>query len=550
MKRRVLIIGLDGASFTVLKPLVDSGALPNMGRLLDKGASGELRSTVPPVTGPAWASFMTGKLPGKHGVYDFVRPVKGDVGREVISYNAIKSETIFDVLTANGKKSGAVNVPLTYPFPNVDGYVVAGLLTPKSVPSISSPAGLIDEIRDDIGEYVMDVWWERFGKDKIKQFLDRLRVCTEQRIKAIRHVQGRLDWDFFITVFIGTDRIQHWLWDYIAPEESFASRSAADREINRLVVDYYKRIDCFLGETMDTLDKGTTLLVISDHGFGPLKGKVHINEWLAERGYLAFDGDKLAGLRKSAQQKKRLKKVVKTVDVFDLWGRVASKMIKKNKRLSFYSFLHCINWEKTRAYSASNTEQGIYINLKGREAEGQVAPGEEYESVRDGLIKELKAYREPATGEPMVSSIQKGEDVYSGPYLDEAPDIIFFLREGEYIADVQPSESVLVERGWDTSFGSHRFEGILMAYGADIRAGRVSGARLVDIAPTLLNIIGLPINDDMDGVVLKDIFNKGFLKDNKPSYTSPSGGKDVLGSGYDSDEAAELESQLKGLGYL
>jgi len=550
MKRKVLIIGLDGASFTVLKPLVKSGVLPNMGRLLEKGASGELRSTVPPVTGPAWASFMTGKLPGKHGVYDFVRPVKGDVGREVISYNAIKSETIFDILTAKGKKSGAVNVPLTYPFPNVDGYVVAGLLTPKSVPSISSPASLIDEIRDDIGEYVMDVWWERFGKDRIKQFLDRLRVCTEQRIKAIRHVQGRLDWDFFITVFIGTDRIQHWLWDYIAPEESFASRSAAEREINRLVLDYYKRIDGFLGETMDTLDKGTTLLVISDHGFGPLKGKVHINEWLAERGYLAFDGDKLAGLRKSAQQKKRLKKVVKTVDVFDLWGRVASKMIKRNKRLSFYSFLHCIDWGKTRAYSASNTEQGIYINLKGREAEGQVAPGEEYESVRAGLIKELEAYREPSTGEPMVSSIHKGEDVYSGPYLAEAPDIIFFLREGEYIADVQPSERVLVERGWDTSFGSHRFEGILMAYGDDIRAGTVSGARLVDIAPTLLNVIGLPINDDMDGVVLKDIFNKGFLKDNSPSYTSPSGGKDLKGSGYDSDEAAELESQLKGLGYL
>jgi len=550
MKRRVLIIGLDGASFTVLRPLVDSGALPNMGRLLDKGASGELRSTVPPVTGPAWASFMTGKHPGKHGVYDFVRPVKGDVGREVISYNAIKSETIFDMLTANGKKTGAVNVPLTYPFPHVDGYVVAGLLTPKSVSSISSPEGLIDEIREDIGEYVMDVWWERFGKDKIKQFLDRLRVCTEQRIKAIRNVQGRFDWDFFITVFIGTDRIQHWLWDYIAPEEDFASRSAEDREINRLVVDYYKRIDRFLGETMDTLDKGTTLLVISDHGFGPAKGRVHINEWLCEKGYLFFDKAALSNLRKKAARKMSIKKAVKRMDVLDLWGRVASKMVKKNKRLSFYSFLHCIDWEKTRAYSASNTEQGIYINLKGREAGGKVSPGEEFESVRDALIRELEAFMEPATGEPMISSIHKREDVYSGPYLDDAPDIIFLLRGGAYVADVQPSDCVLEPRSWSTSFGSHRFEGVLMAYGNDIRAGKVNGARLVDIAPTLLNIIGIPINDDMDGVVLKDIFNKGFIKNNRPSYRSPSGGKDVKGTGYDSDEKAELESQLKGLGYL
>ncbi len=550
MKKRVFIIGLDGASFAVLRPLADSGALPNIKRLLEKGAFGDLCSTTPPITGPAWASFMTGKLPGKHGVYDFVRPVKGGVGREVISYNAIKSETIFDILTEKGKKTGAVNVPLTYPFPTVDGYVVAGLLTPKSVESISSPAGLIDEIRGEIGEYVMDVWWERFGKDKIGQFLDRLRFCTEQRIKAIRHVQNRLDWDFFITVFIGTDRIQHWLWDYIVPEEAFASRSAQDREINRLVVDYYKRIDKYLGEVMDSLDERTTLLVISDHGFGPLKGKVYINEWLAKKGYLTFDKSKLSELQRQSEKKQKLKRVIKAVDVFDLWGRFASKMIKKNKRLSFYSFLHCIDWQKTRAYSASNTEQGIYLNVKGREPEGIITPGEEFESVREGLMEELAGYRDEESGELMVSRIHKGGDVYSGPYLDEAPDIVFFLRDFEYIADVQPSERIFAKRGWDTSFGTHRFEGILMAYGSDIRAGEVTGARLVDIAPTLLNVLGLPINDDMDGCVLKDIFTKSFQKNHKPSYVSPGGGKDTVESGYDSDEAADVESQLKGLGYL
>ncbi len=550
MNRKVFIFGLDGASFSVLGPLMKSGAMPNMARLAAEGATGDLRSTVPPVTGPAWASFMTGKHPAKHGVFDFVRRVKGDVGREVISYNAIKSHTIFDFLKEGGRKTCAVNVPLTYPFPPVDGCVVSGLLTPKSVESISSPPGLMDEIREEIGEYVMDVWWERFGKDRIDQFLERLMFCTEQRIKAIRHVSRKIDWDFFITVFIGTDRIQHWLWDYIAPEESFRGRSARDREINRMVVAYYRRIDEFLGEVMDGLDEGTTLLVISDHGFGPLRGKVHINEWLEERGFLSFDKEKIEGLRKKAAQKMRIKKVVKTVDVLDIWGRFASKMIKRSKRLSFYSFLHCINWEKTRAYSASNTEQGIYINLKGREALGVVSPGSEYEKVREDLMRELRAFTDPETGRPMVSSIQKGEDVYSGPYLGEAPDIIFFLQDGEYIADVQPADEIFVKRGWETSFGSHRFEGVLMAYGSDIRHGRVSGARLVDIAPTVLNVLGLPINDDMDGVVLKDIFKRDFLEKNRPAFRAPGGSKDIRDSGYDSDDAADVESQLKDLGYL
>jgi len=218
-RHRVLLIGLDGASFSVLRPWMEAGILPHMQQIAVKGGIGELYSTIPPVTGPAWASFMTGMSPGKHGIYDFVRPLKDRVGMEIVSYRHIGAETIFSILSRYGRKVGVVNMPLTYPVPQVDGFVISGMLTPKSATDYFYPLELAEELEKAGVDYVPDVWWQRYEEHEAEKFLQRLIYCTEQRIKTVKFLSGHFGWDLLAVVFVGTDRIQHALWSYIFPDE-------------------------------------------------------------------------------------------------------------------------------------------------------------------------------------------------------------------------------------------------------------------------------------------------------------------------------------------
>ncbi|MFQ5427448.1 MAG: alkaline phosphatase family protein [Thermodesulfobacteriota bacterium] len=545
--KKVMIIGLDGASFTVLRPWMDEGLLPNLKRLADDGVTGELQSTIPPVTGPAWTTFMTGKLPGKHGVYDFVRPDPGGEGMKIVSYDTIASETVFSLLTRHDKKICAVNLPLTYPVPDVNGYMISGMLTPKSVDDFMKPESLAAELRDKGINYVQDVWWQRYDESEIEDFLKNLIRCTEERIKTNRYLCGRCNWDFFVTVFIGTDRIQHCLWEYIFPDQD---ATAKKKRVTELIKKYYMMVDGFIGEMFDGLEADTSLLIMSDHGFGPLTGKVFINTLLSELGYLKFDLEALANLKRRGKGRSGIKKVIKSVDVFKLWGKIGPAVMKKVKRMSAYDFLKCIDWSKTAAYAASNTEQGIYINLKGRNPGGIVEP-EEYDARRDEVIKVLKGIVHPETGEKMVSHVFKREEVYEGSCVDSAPDIIFFLKNGEYLSDVQPSESVFEPRSWRTGSGTHRTEGILLAYGRDIRSGEsIEGAGIADILPTILYLLDIPIPDDLDGKVLTGIFKDDFSKKKKAVYEKALDERKGQAVSYSEEEEAELEERLKGLGYL
>jgi predicted AlkP superfamily phosphohydrolase/phosphomutase len=546
--KKILAIGLDGASFTVLKPWMEEGILPNFKKVVAGGVSGELMSTIPPVTGPAWASFMTGKAPGSHGIYDFVKPIKGGIGREIVNYKSIKSETIFSLLTRHGKKIISINMPLTYPMPEVDGYIISGLLTPKTSNNFTYPPSLLNELQTEIGEYVIDVRWQRYEEYEIEKFLKRLIFCTEQRIKTFFYLMKRFDWDFFMAVFIGTDRIQHFLWDYIFTDSRQNDKRA--RKIRNLIIDYYKLLDSFIGRCIGTIDSNTFFIIMSDHGFGPLKGKVYINNWLEKSGCLSFNHEKVKALRTGTGYRSSLKKLIKKIDRFDIAGNIIRKFTKGTKRMSAYEFLNCIDWSKTKAYAGSNTEQGIYINLIGREPYGTVHPNE-HEKTRDELIKKLSTLCHPVTGERLLSHVFKREDIYSGPYLDNAPDIIFFLSNGEYLADVQPADKLFEEKHWRMGSGTHRSEGIFIAYGTDINNGiRINNARIIDLAPTLLNMLDLPIPDDMEGRVLSEIFKNDFLQSNPPRYQS--GGKfiGIPDRVYTNDEAAEVEERLRGLGYI
>jgi predicted AlkP superfamily phosphohydrolase/phosphomutase len=549
--KKLIIIGLDGATFDVLDPYIQKGILPNMERLIYQGVKGKLESTIPPVTGPSWVSFMTGVGPGKHGIYDFVRPKSGSVKRRAVNYQDIRALTLWDYLNKAGKKVGVVNLPITYPPPKINGFIIPGLLAPNAEGEFAHPHGLMAELRKATGEYVFDVWWQRYGEPGVERFLGELIYCTEQRIKTISYLLEKKPWDIFMGVFIGIDRIQHYLWQYIHPVEK-KQLSSREQRIVAQVVEYYKKLDNFFGNLIEWFKGEADLFVISDHGFGPLHNKMYINRWLEENGYLSVYRTRLRMVSIKRSIFYLIRSIVRILDPLKLRKKVGIKL-KHIERMSAYDFLDCIDWTKTIAYSASNTEQGIYLNVQGREPQGIVNNNREYEMLRDEIIQRLKELKDPETGEKVVTQIFKREELYQGAYVEEAPDIILFLKDGEWLIDVQLKDILYEKASWYTGFGTHRLDGIFIAYGSNIRKGvEITEAHIVDIAPTILYHQQLPVPQEMDGRPLLQIFNEGFIKEHQVLYQHDErySLKTKTSQVLSAFELEEVEEKLKGLGYL
>ena len=549
---KVIVVGLDGGSFNVLDLLIKEGHLPNVAALMDHGVRGNLETCFPPVTGPAWASFMTGKWPGGHGLFDFFYRVPKDWRRKIVDYHHIKSKTIWSLLNENGKTSCALNVPLTYPPPQIDGCLVSGMLTPSTKHQYTYPESLAGELEARFGPYVIDVYWQNYEFRRIRQFLSDLLECTRRRGEVMKYLMENRSWDFFMTVFVGTDRIQHALWDFLCPETE-KGRSKFARDVRQLIIRYYELIDSYIGWICKTIEDKGNIFVMSDHGFGPLKGKLFVNKWLADNGFLNYHNVK----RRSFLLKNRLTSVLKWIpgrlDISNLTKKLPVKGSGSEEN-GVNDLLACIDWSRTKAYSASNTEQGIYINLSGRESEGIVQPGKDYERVRDTIIEKLRRLTHPYDGKPMVSQVRKREDVYSGPFVREAPDILFAFRDGEYSGDVKPVNQLIQDSSWTTGSGTHRMKGIFMGWGKDIKyKERVHGTRIVDIVPTICYLMDVPIPAGIDGNLLTGILNERFLEARPPMYSDSS---DVTDSLHDEEkrrskeDSAYLKEQLKGLGYM
>lgn len=550
--KKLIIIGLDGATFDVLDPYIQKGVLPNIERLIHEGVKGKLESTIPPVTGPSWVSFMTGMWPGKHGIYDFVKPMTESIKRRAIRYNDIYVPTIWNYLNKAGKKVGIVNLPMTYPPPSVNGFIIPGLLTPNAEGEFAHPYGLMSEVQQSAGEYVLDMWWQKYGEAGVEKFLDELIYCTEQRIKTMFYLVEKKQWDIFIGVFIGTDRIQHYLWQYIHPDGKKLLTQREQKIVSR-VTEYYRHLDRFLGKLYEMFDGKANIIIVSDHGFGPLSGKLYINRWLEENGYLYVYRNRSKMVSLKGRIFHLLRSIVHAVDPLNL-RKKAGIRLRRMERMSAYNFLDCINWTKTLAYSVSSTEQGIYLNLKGREPDGIVNGSGEYERIRDEIIQRLKELRDPKTGEKVVTQIFKREVLYQGSFVKNAPDIILFLKNGEWLIDVQLKEHLYEDAGWHTGFGTHRLDGIFIGHGPNIKKGaEITGLRIVDIAPTILYQQGLSIPDKMDGRPILQIFNEEFLKTRPLLYTHDENHQSLKKEDdrtLSEQELEQIEKNLKGLGYL
>ncbi len=500
------MIGYDGGTLEILRPLVAAGVLPTFARLMEEGCHGRLRSVYPPVSSTAWASFMTGKNPGKHGVFNFNVKTHGTYYTEPTVSTSVDSVTLWEILSAEGKKVAVLNVPQTYPPARVNGIMMSGLGTPDTTYDFTYPVGLAGELKREIPDYKIDVPWTRYDDEEVGAFLNDLTDLTRKTFEAAKYCMKKEAWDFFMVVFTGPDRIQHRLWHSIAAAARHVAKGAEGLdEPGRGIVAYFSFLDGLIGRLIEDFGEDATVFVLSDHGFGPFHCDIDLNNWLAAEGYLRY-ASKEAGLATRALRvlKKTAKRLGVTRDlVLERVGQKGPvyKLLEQSSRV-----IQSIDWGRTKAFCYSS--HGIYLNVKGRERLGIVEPGAEYEALRDEIIGRLCALKEPSTGVTVIRKVDRREDIYQGRNLEKAPDLMIteYGDAGyiglERLSHREEDGRVFVKTA-EVQQGVHRLDGFFMAHGKEIEKGTcLEDASLMDFLPTILCLLGIRIPEDVDGKML------------------------------------------------
>jgi predicted AlkP superfamily phosphohydrolase/phosphomutase len=545
---KIFCIGLDGATFDVIKPFVAQGKLPTIHKLMERGAWSELRSVVPPVTASAWSSFMTGKNPAAHGLFDFMRRRDDSYDLVPVSARERDGKAVWDLIGEAGKRVIVMNVPVTWPPAPVNGVLITGMLTPRDTPHYTYPPEIADELRAAIGEYII-YSDEVYSQGRGDIFLRALKYSAEQRVRAAEYLLDHYPADFFMLVFPETDTVSHGLWwAYDATHHEHDPARA--EKFRDGILEIYQHLDALIGRLLARLESSDAVILMSDHGHGPVRHFLYVNNFLAQRGYLRFKPTLTSQLKRVAFQLGLTPRFVYGVLLAIGLGKLRRTLDKRRagrgllKRF-FLSFSD-VDWTRTRAYSIGYIGE-VHINLKGREPQGIVERGAEYERLRDQLIGDLRALTLP-DGAPLIEHIWKKEEIYRGAHLDAAPDILFLPRNLETIAfgDFEFGSNKVLEKSFGVS-SSHRMNGIFIASGAGIRnIGEFRGAQLIDLAPTLLHLLGLPVPRDVDGRVLTEILTDARTVE----YGGTSEGRATTSEGYTEEEEQEVLERLADLGYI
>jgi predicted AlkP superfamily phosphohydrolase/phosphomutase len=528
---RTLFIGLDGATFTVLDTLTGSDprrgiVMPNLRRIMEHGARGFLRSTINPLTPPAWVSLMTGRSPGAHGVYDFLRAEERDedVFFTLTDARDVQVETIWSVASRNDRTIVALNFPITAPPRPVNGFMVPGFVPWKHLRRNVTPPELFDRLKALPGFDAKELAWDFDREVQAMHELDKggveewLGYHADREGQWFRIAEALLrdeEPDLMAVMFDGTDKIQHQAWKYLAPEYDWSNPAPGEEKIVALCRRYFAELDDFIGQLVRQAGPEAQVFFASDHGFTGSTEVVRMNQILHELGYLGWRPHD---------------------------GSVASERRSK-------SWFADLDWSKTLAYCPTPSSNGITIRVAERPGASGIAP-HEYEEFRDRLRHELLEYKAPDGGK-VVRQVHKREEAFSGPATDMAPDLLFGLRDYGFasIANQQPAIMPRSEVA-----GTHHPDGIFIAFGPGIAAGtQVEGAKIEDVAATLLYSTGVAIPADFEGRVVEQAMTANQLR-----ATPVRVGPNTIDVRQPADQSAEMPAdekekileQLKMLGYM
>ena len=542
MKRpKTVIIGLDGAPFDKIKEWARAGRLPFLKSMIESGSFGCLHSSFLPSSPVAWTSIFTGSNPGKHGIFDWGYRENNSYDIRPVNSTTADAAFLWDILNEGGKTTGIFNVPVTYPPRPVEGFFVSGFDTPDAERCFTYPAGLSSAIRERVGDYPLSVR-EACLPGRERLFIDDLQRITEKKKETVLYLMKEYDLDFYAFVFMGLDHLHHKAWRFMEDDKKV-----------RFAYEVYQAMDKTVGEIVRAFPEDTTFFIISDHGAGALEGVMYVNNWLNKLGLLKIRNNPSVFLKRVLQETDIVPAAHRILSRAGLSGllRALPRNIQHLAATSFFSFKD-VDWNATKAYSHGEYGQ-IYVNLKGREPAGTVEPGAEYEKLVRQIISELRKIKDPSTGGSMVTGVFRKEEIYHGPCLKNAPDILFEVKGLSYDSSVSFgfSKKNVFGRPEFSDSGTHRREGTMIVKGGNIKnAYTIEKASILDIAPTVLYSMGLEIPVDMDGSVLEGLFTEGFTGKAIPRFTKKVFSRKKAGMPYTGTDEEKVKDRLRSLGYM
>ena len=557
---KILLIALDGATLDLLTPWMAAGELPLLKQLYQEGAGGTLLSTVPWATPTAFASLATGTNPGQHGIYDFGKLIGEDYtafvptnGRHIIG------PSLWKMLSVAGLSSLVINMPMTYPAESINGRLIAGIPYPSGSPQLCHPSELLHELAargwdlarnasDDLGGSYAD-------------YYDGLVDLVKTRGEAVSWMLQQDQPDFTAVHFLETDQAQHRFWQFMEGEPRFEANGRHSDAILRL----YHEVEAAMAQMMAAVDNETIVCVMSDHGFGPTRHQVWLNNWLHQNEFLALKagagirlkqtlyklGLSPAAIREAAPERVKLailqfferQKGRALASELEAGGAAQKKglmdWLTERLAIDFYD----VDWANTRAFSTGTTAVGyVWLNVEGRDPQGIISRGDVYQQTRQEVATALQKW--DAVGEVLFC-----EDVWQGSQLADAPDIVVRwakdTTDARYFQTRFSSHHLI--KPVPNDYASHRPEGMFVWHGSGVRQGINVDADLLDLTPTFLWLLNQPVPTYMDGRILTDCFTLSHpieMADVPPPTDSTSSDQMTP-----EDEEA-LKNTLRGLGYL
>jgi len=537
MKNPTILIGWDGATFSILDQLIRDDVMPFLKEFMSSGVRAELLSVVPPITPPAWTSLVTGRSPGHHGIFDFFQKEGEDQHIRFTTSRDVHSETIWAYASDQGRKVTTLNFPLMLPPPALNGNVVSGgWMTWRQLRLGSYPDDLYDRLKAIPGfnpkELAMDMAQEEKAIEGCQheeyEGWVKMHIRREQQwYNVLHHLMSEDPCELTALLFDGVDKLQHLCWRFLDPECVSGKLSAWENSVRSLCLDYFRQLDGFLAEIVKQAGPDATVVIASDHGFGAQRETFFVNAWLEQNGYLAW------------ADKEPLQE-----------GESATLGMNQLAR-----HVHMLDWEKTRAYASTPSSNGIHIVTADSDHKNGVQK-EDYERFRKELMESLSGLLSPATGEKMVTRIWTKDEAFQGPHMNRAPDLTLSLWDGGMVS-ILASDMPVKPR--QEPSGTHRPEGVFIAKGPGIRQGvALDQISILDVAPLLLYSLDLPVPGDMEGRVPEKIFEPSRIQQHpvqmgecstpvSPAAEKDTGTVDLI---YDDEAEAKVAAMLRDLGYI
>lgn len=536
MKNQTILIGIDGATFSILDPLMDEGVMPFLKQFIASGVRAELRSVIPPLTPPAWTSLMTGRSPGHHGVFDFFLKESPDSHHiRFATSHDVRCETIWSIVSRHGMKVTSLNFPLMFPPPRINGNVVPGGWMPwRQLRLGCYPPDLYDRLKVLPGfnarELAMDMAHEEKAVEGCQR--EEYEGWIEQHIRReqhwfdiLRYLMHEDPGQLTALLFDGVDKLQHLCWRFLDPAYLNQRPSPWEQRIRDLCLQYFRQLDQLLANIADLTSPDAMIIIASDHGFGAQTETFFVNTWLGQNGYLAWANESPARETDSA--------------------KLGMSQLGRH--------VYLLDWERTTAYAPTPSSNGIHMVVPGRGRERGVSPAD-YGRFRAELMESLRQVTSPATGEPVVSHVWTREEAFDGPYMELAPDLTLALRDGGLVSILASDAPVKLR---SEPSGTHRPEGVFMAAGPGVRQGvSLPQLSILDVAPMVLYSLGLAIPGNMEGRVPTGAFKPSWLQARPVGATAaaepsvPASPQATVEIVYTEEEEAELAARLRALGYI